>query len=160
MTMMRNLLIAAAMLACLNVATPRAAEPGALAIDQPWARATAPMQKNGAAYLVIRNRGAEPDRLLAVRGGIAGMIQLHSNTVDAQGVNRMREVEAIQVPAHGSVALQPGGLHVMLMQLQQPLRDGSHFPLTLVFEKAGEVPIEVSVQKSGPAMGEGEHMAH
>jgi copper(I)-binding protein len=119
---------------------------GSLEIDHPWARQTAPSQANGSAYFTIHNRGNEPDRLVGVQSGIADTAELHSNTMDAQGVMRMRPLDAIEVPAGGEAALEPGGNHVMLMGLKHPLDVGTTFPLTLVFEKAGEVPVEVKVE--------------
>jgi hypothetical protein len=128
---------------------------GALHIAHPWARATAQGQRTGGAYLAIDNHGTA-DRLLSVRGEVAEALQLHSMTLK-DNVMHMREVDAVDVPAGGKVTLEPGGLHIMLVGLKAPLAAGSSFPLTLKFEKAGEVKVEVKVESGMPA---GHDMKH
>ena len=128
---------------------------GALHIAHPWARATAQGQRIGGAYLAIDNHGTA-DRLLSVRGEVADALQLHSMALK-DNVMHMREVDAIDVPAGGKVTLEPGGLHIMLVGLKAPLAAGSSFPLTLKFEKAGEVRVEVKVESGMPA---GHDMKH
>lgn len=138
---------------------------GSLEIEHPWARATSPQQKNGAAYMDVRNSGGEPDRLLAVRTGEAGSAELHATTVTGDGVAQMRAVEAVDIPPGGEAALAPVGLHVMLVGLKGPLYEGVTFPMTLVFERAGEVGVEVEVMGAGTSAtvdhdaGHGEHDA-
>jgi copper(I)-binding protein len=128
---------------------------GALHIGHPWARATAQGQRVGGAYLEIDNRGGA-DRLLAVRGEVSEAQQLHSMALQGN-VMHMREVDAVDVPAGAKVKLEPGGLHIMLVGLKAPLAAGSSFPLTLKFEKAGEVKVEVKVESAMPA---GHDMKH
>jgi periplasmic copper chaperone A len=128
---------------------------GALHIAHPWARATAQGQRVGGAYFEIDNRGPA-DRLLAVRGEVSEAQQLHSMALN-DNVMRMREVDAIDVPAGGKVRLEPGGLHIMLVGLKAPLAAGSSFPLLLKFEKAGELKVEVRVESGMPA---GHDMKH
>jgi len=142
-------------------------EVGQLTIDHPWARATAASQRNGAAYLTVRNKGGEPDRLLSAAAEVSERVELHTHEIDAQGVARMRQVPAIELPPGKDTALQPGGFHVMLLGLEGPLADGHSFPLRLRFEKAGEVTVEVSVQKGivpqghgAPAAAAGGHGGH
>ena len=124
-------------------------EAGAIVIVHPWARATGSPQRNGAAYMVIRNQGASPDRLLAARTGEAQSAGLHGSTVTPEGIARMRPVEAVEIPPKGEARLAPGGLHVMLGGLRGQLHEGTMFPLTLVFERAGEVQVEVEVTSGG-----------
>lgn len=153
MTMNRRTLLAALGWASL-VMRPAGAHDyrvGALRIDHPWARATAPAQKVGAGYLTIRNEGAEGDRLLAARTPLVPMVELHTHEIDAQGVARMRQIEAIDVPSGATVELAPGGLHLMFMGLVEPLRDGARFPVTLEFERAGAVEVEMQVEPAGSA---------
>ena len=128
---------------------------GALHIAHPWARATVQGQRTGGAYLRIDN-GGTADRLLAARSDVAAAVQLHSMSMQGN-VMRMREVEAIDVPAGAKVALEPGGLHIMLVGLKAPLQAGSSFPLTLRFDKAGEVRLEVKVESAMPAGHEMKH---
>jgi periplasmic copper chaperone A len=118
---------------------------GDVIIDHPHAHATAAVQKNGAAYMIIRNRGSAPERLLAVRTNEARSAEVHGTTITPEGVAQMRRVEAINIPPDGEVRLAPGGLHVMLTGLKGPLVEGTSFPMTLVFERAGEVGVEIMV---------------
>jgi hypothetical protein len=150
--------ILAAAVALLATAAPLAPAPAAereyrqadLAVGGAWARPTAGAQTNGAAYTAIANGGDIADRLIAARSPVARAVELHNHTIDAEGVARMRQVAAVEIPARGEARLAPGGLHVMLVGLSEPLREGAGFPLTLVFERAGEVTVEVAVERSPP----------
>jgi periplasmic copper chaperone A len=153
-----------AALLTLGLAAPTLAHDyrlGDLHIDHPWARATAPQQPNGGAYLAITNAGTTADRLLEAESPVAERVELHTHDVDSEGVMRMRQVDAIDVPAGETTALRPGGLHVMLIGLEDRLVQGEQFPLTLVFEAAGPIEVEVTVEPvtygvgEAPAMGEG-----
>jgi periplasmic copper chaperone A len=116
-----------------------------LEITHPWARATSAAQKNGAAYMTIRNHGEERERLIAVRTGEARGAELHASTVTAEGVAQMRAAEALDIPPNGEAKLAPSGVHIMLVGLKGPLLEGVSSPMTLVFERAGEVNVEVEV---------------
>jgi periplasmic copper chaperone A len=133
---------------------------GELHIDHPWARATAPQQPNGAAYFTVTNHGAGADRIVEAQSPVAATVELHTHDVDSEGVMRMRQVEAIEVPAGDATALRPGGLHVMLIGLEAPLVEGETFPLTLVFEAAGAVEVEVQVESVTHGVDEAEPMGH
>jgi copper(I)-binding protein len=115
-------------------------------IDHPWARAS--MGKTGAVYLTIRNSAATDDRLVGAASPIADKAQLHSETND-NGVMKMRPLAAIDVKAKGQATLKPGGMHLMLIGLKQPLKAGDSFPLTLTFEHAGTIDVTVAVRKAG-----------
>ncbi len=129
---------------------------GAITIEHPWARPAA--TGNSAAYFVIQNAG-EGDRLLGVASDVAASVEMHSTTIDAQGVGRMVPVQAVDVPQDAEATFAPGGLHVMLVGLKQPLKEGQEFPLTLTFEKAGAVTVEVEVEKTPSHGGDGmQHM--
>lgn len=132
---------------------------GAFEFLDPWARASAPQQRNGAAFMTIRNTGAEADRIVAAKAGVSQRVELHTHVMDAQGVARMREIPAIELPADSTVTLEPGSLHVMFIGLDKPLEAGKRFPLTLVLEKAGEVTLEVEV-RAGPGGGMQHGMGH
>lgn len=118
---------------------------GELTIGHPYARSTAPGQPTGGAYLSITNAGAAADKLVSVTAGISTSVELHEMKMDGN-VMRMREVPGIEVPAGKAVELKPGGLHIMLMGLKAPLKQGEKFPLKLKFEKAGEVTVTVNVE--------------
>lgn len=123
---------------------------GDIEIQNPWARASAGMAKTGAAFMDITNDGAA-DRVVGASANVSEVAELHTHIRDGD-VMKMRRVDAIDVPAGETVRLQPGGLHVMFMGLAAPLVEGETFPLTLMFEKAGDVTIDVEVKEAG-AMG-------
>jgi len=156
-----NRIISAALGAALLIAgalVPAQAEDfklGDLTIEQPWARASAGPARNGAAFLVIHNSGAA-DRLVAASGDVAGRVELHTHLMEGD-VMKMRQIEAVEVPAKGMATLQPGGYHVMMIGLVEPLNEGEKFPLTLTFEKAGEVTIDVTIEAVG-SMGKMKNM--
>ena len=127
---------------------------GTLTIEQPWARASIGQAKTGAAYLTLNNGGDGIDRLLSVATPAAKHAALHTHLMEA-GIMKMRPVEAIEVAPGAPTVLAPGGLHVMLMGLAAPLVEGESFTLTLTFEHAGAIEVEVRVQGIGamePAM--------
>jgi hypothetical protein len=148
--MMRAFLCAAIYAAGLAFAA--AAEPPAIVITNAWARATPPGAKTGAAYVTVTNTGAQADKLLSAATPAAGEAQLHT-TITEDGVMKMRPVSAIDLKPGASVTLKPGAMHLMLMDLKQPLKEGDSFPLALTFEKAGSVTATVKVQKAGAMTG-------
>ena len=141
--------------ACLAAATPVAAghetRLGPITIVHAYARPTAPGQPVGGAYLRLVNQGPA-DRLVAARSEVAAGVELHSMHMEGD-VMRMREIAAVELPAGRTVALKPGGMHLMLVGLKAPLETGDSFPLTLKFERAGEVVVTVPVEPGPPAAG-------
>ena len=118
---------------------------GGLSISAPWSRATPGGAKVGGGYLSIRNAGKEADRLIAVSSAVATSVDVHEMTMK-DGVMTMRPVEGGLVIAPGqTVALSPGGFHLMLMGLKEPLRQGHPVGITLEFERAGKVAVELDV---------------
>jgi len=123
-----------------------------------YARASATaVAKSGAVYLTIMNHGSEADRLIGVSTDVARLAHIHQ-TVEENGVASMRAVDELEIPGHGEQALAPGGLHVMLFDLRKPLKEGSHFKITLEFERNGEVVVDVPV--GGVAADSAEHAGH
>lgn len=152
MTFPRRLLAPALALLLLPTTLPaRAQAPaptaGTITIEQPWARA-AVQGGTGGVFLTIRNSGQQADRLVSVTSPLPRATELHTTVRDGD-VMRMRPVEAIEVPPGGSVTLRPGGLHVMLVGLSQPMTAGGTVPVTLTFERAGAVPVQVPVLAAG-----------
>ena len=122
---------------------------GQLEISQPWARATAPTAPAGGGFLTITNRGTATDRLIAVRTPVAEQAQIHEMKMDGS-VMRMRELErGLEIPAGATLTLAPGGFHLMLMGLKKPLTKDTRVPLTLVFEKAGTIDVELAIEAMG-----------
>lgn len=143
MNLVRRGLLAVALLA----ATVAQAQ-NALKIDKAWARPTAAGQSGGGGFLTITG-GTAADRLVSASAGISKAVELHKMEMDGN-VMRMRPVDAIDVPAGGSVELKPGGLHIMFIGLNKTLKAGDRFPLTLKFEKAGEQKVDVLVSTGAP----------
>ena len=123
---------------------------GDITVVDPFARASSAVAQAGAAFMTIRNGGAA-DRLVKAETPASERTELHTVTRDGD-VMRMRMLEWIDVPAGGEATLRPGGLHVMLLGLRQPLKEGATVPLTLVFEKAGAITVEVPVKGAGAGM--------
>lgn len=133
----------AAALAAAAFALPAMAE---IKIDDPYARASTMMSKSGAAFMIIENTGDEDDRLVSASSDVAKRVELHTHIADDQGVMKMVEVEeGFPVPAHGNHALARGGDHVMFMGLNRPLAHGDMVTVTLTFEKAGDMTVEIPV---------------
>lgn len=147
----KALVLGAALCMVAGTAWAGDAKVGALSIEGAFARATPGAAKNGGAFLTIVNTGAQADTLTAASAPVAPVAELHTHIKEGD-VMKMRPVEAIEVPAGGTVTLQPGGLHVMLMGLTEPLKEGQSFPLKLTFAKAGAVEVAVDVKGVG-AMG-------
>lgn len=147
-------------LAWVGQAVAHGVRAGDLSIDHPYATPTRPGLTTGAVYFrAIKNRGAEPDRLLAAHTPVAAAVELHRMELDGD-VMRMRAVPAIELPAQASVRLRHGtanGHHLMLQGLKAPLKDGDRFVLTLRFERAGTHEVTVWVQ-SPRASGRSEHV--
>jgi copper(I)-binding protein len=146
-TLPRRLLLASAALLMPMASHAHDYTQGDLRIDHPWARA-AGANTNGAGYMTIRNTGTQPDRLVAASSPIARTVELHTHILDGE-VMRMRPVADIPIPAGQTVRLRPGGLHVMLIGLKEPLRQGTTVPLTLRFERAGETTVQLEIQAAG-----------
>jgi hypothetical protein len=132
-------------------------EIGGLQIIHPWARATVPSAANGVVYVDISNEGETPDRLIAVETAIAERAELHTVLME-DGVAKMRAIEAIELAPGATALLEPGGDHIMLFGLKGPLIEGETLPLRLVFEVAGPIDIELTVEAAGA--GADDHSEH
>lgn len=122
---------------------------GNLHIEHPWSRAMPPVAPTAAAYFVVHNKGSDADRLLSASTPVAGKAELHEH-IHADGLMKMQQVQNVTIPAGGEVKFEPMGYHVMLFNLKQQAKDGERFPLTLTFEKAGAVEVEIAVQADAP----------
>jgi copper(I)-binding protein len=145
----KPLALAAGLILASSVVASAAAQSGGIEIKDAWARATPGGAETAGVYVTIVS--ASIDRLTGVSTPAAQKAELHQMTMDG-GVMKMRQVDAIDLPAGQAVTLKPGGYHIMLTGLAQPLREGQTFPLTLTFEKAGPREVTVKVEKVG-AMG-------
>lgn len=137
-------------------AFPAVAQDGLVIVD-PYARVAGPATKAGAVFMVIENHAAADDRLVGATTDAAVRAQLHRHVAGDGGIMRMIHVEeGFPIPAGGVHHLARGGDHVMLTGLARPLTQGDRLTLTLRFEKAGEVTVEVPVDNDrAPGHGHG-----
>jgi copper(I)-binding protein len=153
-TMWRTL---ATLLLLLPVAA--SAQPASITVEQAWSRA-AMAGREGVAYMTITNAGPT-DTLTAVSTPIAATADLHQ-TINDNGVMKMRAVQSLPIDTGKTVTLAPRGYHIMLTNLKQTLQEGDSFPITLTFQNAGEVTATAKVEKAGatspPASGMSDHM--
>ncbi|MFZ5854179.1 MAG: copper chaperone PCu(A)C [Chloroflexota bacterium] len=116
-------------------------------ISDAWVRPAMGPDRPAAAYLVITNRSNQADALLSVSIPGASSVEIHETTTDASGMMGMHPISRLEVPAGGTVKLEPGGYHLMIMGLTTPLEVGSKVKLELVFERAGTVVVEADVRQ-------------
>jgi copper(I)-binding protein len=137
-----------------------AAQPGAQAIQvtTPWSRALPPVSQNGAAYVTLMNSGHHADKLVGASSPVAQRAELHTHTMEG-GIMKMRPLTSVELPPGKEVEFKPGGLHVMLIGLKQPLKQGDRFPLTLRFANTPPITVEVVVQ-AADARGSGMQHEH
>jgi copper(I)-binding protein len=131
----------------LGVSACQQAGAKTIVLEEVWGRPSPKAAENGAIYMRIRNTGHQPDRLVGAESPACGMTELHESVMDAQGVMTMQPVSSITVPAGGEVELKVGGLHVMCMHKRDTFQPGARIPLTLHFEKAGAITLEVAIRQ-------------
>lgn len=143
-----------AALAATALATPVLAQE--IHVLDTYARSASPMAKTGAAFMLIENIGDADDRLIGAASPVAQKVELHTH-IEEGGVMKMVHVEeGFALPAGETLILQRGGAHVMLMGLTESFEQGKIIPLTLVFEKSGEIVVEVPVDlERKPEAGHG-----
>ncbi|HWJ75379.1 MAG TPA: copper chaperone PCu(A)C [Kaistia sp.] len=133
----------------VNAAAAHQYKIGAIEIGHPWSRATPPGAKVAGGYLTLTNDGDTADKLVSATAEIAGRAEIHQMSVE-DGVMKMRQVEGgLDIPAHGSVTLDPNGFHLMLLDLKGPLVQGTKMHGSLTFEKAGTVEVDFAVDAIG-----------
>jgi copper(I)-binding protein len=160
---MRDMILRAALLsaAVLALASPAGAHEyrvGNLTIGHPWTRAIGSSAPTAAGYLSLANKGTETDRLVSAETPMASRVEMHEMSM-TDGIMRMRPLQGgIPVPPGGTVWLRPGGLHLMLVGPEGAFVQGNRVPLTLHFERAGEVTVELEVAAAGARNpGQGGH---
>lgn len=143
------ILLACGMLATALPSAAAFAQTQPVTIENAWARATPAKAENGAAYLTLQ--AAAPNRLTGISTPVAKKAELHQMKMEGS-VMKMRPVAGIDLPAGETVTLKPGGVHIMLIGLNQRLQPGQSIPLTLHFAKGGDEQVTVPVEAVG-AMG-------
>ena len=139
--------VAAGMLA-EPAAAAKAYIKGTIQVRHATARATPPGAEVAAGYLEVRNTGKEADRLIGASTPAAARVELHATTREG-GVMKMREVTAFEVPAKKRLELRSGGSHLMLVGLRKALVKGQRIPVTLRFERGGDLHVELEIHAAG-----------
>ena len=153
-------LFAAVCAAAAVVLMGQPAQAGDVMVMSPWARATPAGAKVGAGYMMMHNGGAAADRMVSAATDVADHVEIHEMSMD-NGVMKMRQLPGgIEIPAGKMVELKPGGYHLMLVGLKQPLKVGETIKATVTFEKAGAVPVELKVEPIGAGAPGHEHDKH
>lgn len=140
--------LAASPLALLSLAAPALAEDvmvGDLMISGAFTRATLPNAPVGGGFLTITNHGSSDDRLVSATSPAAGVVQIHEMKMDGDVMKMAELPDGLAIPAGQSVTLAPGGYHLMFMQLKGPFVEGQTVPVTLTFEKAGTIEVQLDV---------------
>jgi periplasmic copper chaperone A len=126
--------------------------------ESAWVRATPPNRTITAGYLAIRNKGSVDHRLVGADSPVAGRAELHTHVHDREsGMMQMRHVDSIDLPAGETVRLAPGGLHIMLMDLNRDLQPGTSVPITLEFADGSRLELDAPVMREAPAGQRGQH---
>jgi hypothetical protein len=131
---------------------------GDIVVTEPWARATPGPVRIGVAYLTITNRGSAPDRLVRVETPVAERAELHISVMQ-NGVMQMRPLESVALPPGHTVQFAPGGMHIMLINLNAPLEEGGHFDMRLILERTGGLDIQVPVVGVGASELNGDQIS-
>ena len=117
-----------------------------IVVEDAYARSAGKSAKAGAAFMMIENQGETDDRLIGAASDVADRVELHTHKIDENGVAKMMQVEdGILIPAGETHMLKRGGDHVMFMGLKAPFEQGAKVPVTLIFEQAGEVVVEIPI---------------
>ena len=141
----RDSLAAAAACLVLPVLALPAFAADTIAVRDAYARASSPAAKSGAAFMAIENTGGTDDRLVAASSDIAARVELHTHIMEDDVMRMVHVEEGFEIPAGETVRLERGGKHVMFMGLAAPMEQGARVEVTLTFEEAGDVTVEIPV---------------
>ena len=131
--------LAAGLIACSSSS-------GSFTTADAWARpGTAGAET--AAYLTVTNTGSAPDTLVSASSPDAASVEIHETSTDASGMMGMHPIDGIEIPAGGSVTLEPGAKHLMVMGLKNDLAVGDTLEVDLVFESGANVTIQADVKQ-------------
>jgi periplasmic copper chaperone A len=142
--MPRHLFMLFAILVLSATAAAQRYSAGHLVITDPWSRPTFEGMPVGVAYLRLTNNGALEDTLISARTPAAGRVEFHRTLIEG-GMAKMRSSSSVVIPPNSTVVAEPGGLHLMLLDLKAPLVEGTSVPLVLTFKSAGEVTVQLRI---------------
>ncbi|MBE0454328.1 MAG: copper chaperone PCu(A)C [Roseovarius sp.] len=137
----------------LGVSAPALAQE--IHILDPYARAASPAATTGAAFMLIDNIGDADDRLVGAASPVAQMVQIHTHREEDGVMKMLHLTEGLPIGAGDSVILERGGHHLMFMGLTESFEQGKEIPLTLIFEKSGEITLDIPVDLARKAKGHG-----
>jgi periplasmic copper chaperone A len=148
--MKRSFIVMLALAACGSPETPPTAVPpvataGTIAISEPRLRIPPPGTTQTAAYFTLTNQGEKEDRLVGASSPDAGKLELHAHITSQTGMSEMRQVTAISIPAHATIPLSPGGLHVMVKAIKRDVTLGDSVVVRLVFASGNTAQFSVPV---------------
>jgi copper(I)-binding protein len=131
----------------LAACAPAASGP-TISVEALWGRSSPMVADAGAFYVNIKNTGTAADKLIGAKSDACGILELHETVDKGGGMMEMQPIagQAIEIPAGGAVELKPGGMHVMCMMKKADFAAGTKLPLTLVFEKSGELKFEAEIK--------------
>lgn len=129
-------------------------------VKEAWVREVPPSSSLTAAYMLIENRGDEDESLVGVTSPVSNYAEIHTVSVNEEGMARMQKVEAIDIPAGRKVELKPGGYHVMLIELKKPLKAGDTVELNLQFKKSGILKVTAPVKGTTEMTEHKTHQMH
>lgn len=135
--------VVGSLLAVVSLGSARA---DGIIVETAWARAS--VGRTGAAFVTVFNTGGAPDRLVAVASPVAADVMVH-RSFEENGTMKMEHVAVVAVEPGQRLEMKPGGLHIMLMNLKQPLKKGDHFPLSLRFEHGGIKEVTATIYGPG-----------
>lgn len=118
---------------------------GTITVSGAFSRATLPNAKAAGGFMLIENTGTEADRLVGASTEGAAKSEIHEMKMEGDMMKMAELPDGLEIPAGATVTLAPGGFHVMLMGLVQPLREDECLAVTLTFEKAGDLPVLLSI---------------
>ena len=133
---------------------PPAATLGSIEIRKPWARAASAAASIGGGFFAMTNTGAAPDRLVAASSPVAEKVEIHAIKVKGADIVMARRDDGLALAAGVTLTLQPRGYHLLLIGLKAPLVEGDRVPVTLTFEQAGSLAVELTVEAPGLVGGE------
>ena len=146
---MKKIILTGALAALLTIggfSAPVMADSQEILVDEVWARASIGVNRPGAVYLTLRNTGGAAVKLVGIETQIAKSAEAHRSNTDQNGVSTMEPAGDVLLPPGRDVAFQPGGLHIMLMGLQEPLVEGNSVRLELLFDDGGRMAVTVRVR--------------
>ena len=130
-----------------------------VSVQDPYVRLAPPNAAATGAFMVIRNTGDKDVKVIKADNPVSKATELHTH-LNEGGVMKMRPVPAIEIKAKGEAVLKPGGLHVMMIDLKAPLKEGDSVPITLTFDDGSSKQVDARVAKATAAPAPTEHKQH